>query len=109
MDREQVIAVLRGHEMELRAAEERRSRGSSCLLKILSNVIFIEEFTKGLDLEDLKTRNATERCIERISEAARKLGQVAEDLSPDVPWPMCGRCETSCATNMTELTRLAFG
>jgi len=38
-------------------------------------------------LEDLKTRNAAERCMERISEAARKLGQAAEDLCPDVPWP----------------------
>lgn len=38
-------------------------------------------------LEDLKTRNATERCIERISEAARKLGKLAEELCPTVPWP----------------------
>lgn len=38
-------------------------------------------------LEDLKTRNAAERCMERISEAARKLGQVAEELCPTVPWP----------------------
>jgi uncharacterized protein with HEPN domain len=58
---------------------------------ILENIGLIEEFTSGMDLkaflEDLKTRNATERCMERISEAARKLGQVAEDLCPDVPWP----------------------
>jgi uncharacterized protein with HEPN domain len=59
--------------------------------EILENIGLIEEFTRGMDskafLEDLKTRNATERCMERISEAARKLGQVAEDLCPDVPWP----------------------
>jgi len=58
---------------------------------ILENIILIEEFTSGMDLnaflEDLKTRNATERCIERISEAARKLGELAEDLCPSVPWP----------------------
>jgi uncharacterized protein with HEPN domain len=58
---------------------------------ILENIGLIEEFTKGMELtaflEDLKTRNATERCMERISEAATKLGQVAEDLCPDVPWP----------------------
>ncbi|HEY7391053.1 MAG TPA: HepT-like ribonuclease domain-containing protein [Bryobacteraceae bacterium] len=57
---------------------------------ILENIGLTEEFTRGMDLkaflEDLKTRNATERCMERISEAARKLGQVAEDLCPDVPW-----------------------
>ncbi len=58
---------------------------------ILENVILIEEFTAGMDLaafmEDLKTRNAVERCMERISEAARKLGEAAEDLCPTVPWP----------------------
>lgn len=58
---------------------------------ILENIIFIEEFTRGMDLnayqEDLKTRNATERCKERISEAAKKLGEVAEELCPTVPWP----------------------
>jgi uncharacterized protein with HEPN domain len=37
--------------------------------------------------EDLKTRNATERCMERISEAAKKLGEVAEQLCPTIPWP----------------------
>jgi uncharacterized protein with HEPN domain len=37
-------------------------------------------------LEDFKTRNATERCLERISEAARKLGELGETLSPAFPW-----------------------
>jgi uncharacterized protein with HEPN domain len=58
---------------------------------IIENIILIEEFTSGMDsnafLEDLKTRNATERCMERISEAARKLGELAEALCPTVPWP----------------------
>lgn len=36
--------------------------------------------------EDLKTRNATERCIERASEAAKKPGDVAEQLCPAIPW-----------------------
>ena len=58
---------------------------------ILENIILIEEFTSGMGqnafLEDLKTRNATERCMERISEAARKLGELAEELCPTVPWP----------------------
>jgi uncharacterized protein with HEPN domain len=52
---------------------------------------FIEQFTKGMDLatfvNDLKTRNATERCLERISEAAKKLGELAEEQCPPVPWP----------------------
>src|SRR5947209_8588298 len=58
---------------------------------ILENILLIEEFTRGMGqkafLEDPKTRNATERCMERISEAARKLGEVAEELCPTVPWP----------------------
>ena len=57
---------------------------------ILENIVLVEEFTRGMDrsafVEDLKTRNATERCMERISEAARKLGELAEELCPTVPW-----------------------
>ena len=26
------------------------------------------------------------RCLERISEASKKLGDVAEELCPDIPW-----------------------
>jgi uncharacterized protein with HEPN domain len=58
---------------------------------ILENIVRIEEFTAGMDLtaftEDLKTSNAAERCLERISEAAKKLGGVAEELCPTIPWP----------------------
>lgn len=57
---------------------------------ILENIRLIEEFTEGMDLssflDDFKTRNATERCLERISEAAKKLGSLAEELCPDIPW-----------------------
>lgn len=60
-------------------------------IDILENIALIEEFTRGMDLaaylHDLKTRNATERCLERISEAAKKLGELAEELCPTVPWP----------------------
>lgn len=37
--------------------------------------------------EDLRTRDAAERCLERISEAARKLGALAEELCPTIRWP----------------------
>lgn len=57
---------------------------------ILENIARIEKFTAGMDLttfvEDLKTSDAAERCLERISEAAKKLGGVAEELCPGVPW-----------------------
>jgi len=58
---------------------------------ILENIKRIEEFTAGMDVEafaiDFKTSNATGPCLERISEAARKLGDDAERLCPGVPWP----------------------
>ncbi len=51
---------------------------------ILQNVELIEEFTAGMDLtgftHDAKTTNATEPCLERISEPQRKLGDTAETL-----------------------------
>ena len=31
--------------------------------------------------------DAVERCLSRISEAARKLSNAAETLMPDQPWP----------------------
>lgn len=36
---------------------------------------------------DPKTRDAVERCLERISEAAAKLGDEAGELVPGQPWP----------------------
>lgn len=36
---------------------------------------------------DPKTRDAVERCLERISEAAAKLGDEADELVPGQPWP----------------------
>jgi uncharacterized protein with HEPN domain len=35
---------------------------------------------------DSRTRDAVERCLERISEAASKLGAEAERLAPGPPW-----------------------
>lgn len=58
---------------------------------ILEDITAIEQYTHGLDLErfltDRKTRDAVERCLERISEAAAKLGPSASILAPDQPWP----------------------
>jgi uncharacterized protein with HEPN domain len=57
---------------------------------ILENILRIEEFTRGMSgtefTEDPKTNNAVERCIERISEAARKLGVDAEEMCPAIAW-----------------------
>ena len=58
---------------------------------ILHNIYRIEEFTAGMGLPDFskdrKTCDAVERCLERISEAAKKLGPAAETLCPAIPWP----------------------
>lgn len=35
---------------------------------------------------DEKTRDAVERCLERISEAAKKLDASIERLQPQIPW-----------------------
>ena len=37
-------------------------------------------------VKDRKTVDAVERCLERISEAAKKLGATVETLCPDIPW-----------------------
>ena len=39
----------------------------------------------GAELDD-KTRDAVERCLERISEAAKKLGPMIEERQPQVSW-----------------------
>ena len=57
---------------------------------IIYNVGAIRRYTKGLSKktfvkEDLVV-DAVERCLSRISEAAKKLGRQAEALAPDQPW-----------------------
>ena len=59
---------------------------------ILLNIGRIEEHTVGIRdetaLEESQlVYDAVERCLERISEASKKLGPVAEALCPDIPWP----------------------
>ena len=59
------------------------------LQDIIDNAQAIFRYTEGMDLsafeEDGKT-SAVERCLERISEAAAKLGDMALHLMPDQPW-----------------------
>ncbi|MBN9559564.1 MAG: DUF86 domain-containing protein [Alphaproteobacteria bacterium] len=62
-----------------------------CLADILENVERIEAYVAGLDRNaferDGRTRDAVERCLERICEAAFRLGDAAPKLVPDQPWP----------------------
>ena len=57
---------------------------------IIENIEAVQRYTEGMDLaafaKDDKTRDAVERCLERISEAAAKLGDMATLLMPAQPW-----------------------
>jgi uncharacterized protein with HEPN domain len=50
-------------------------------------------------LEDHKTYDAVERCLERISEAARKIGVLAEELCPGIAWAEIRALGISCGMN----------
>ncbi len=57
---------------------------------ILESIQRIEEFTAGMNLrsftEDARTVAAVERNLQKISEAAVRLGDDAEKLCPGPPW-----------------------
>jgi uncharacterized protein with HEPN domain len=57
---------------------------------IIRNIDAIASYTAGMDqnafLSDGRTCDATERCPSRISEAASKIGLLAEELAPNQPW-----------------------
>ena len=57
----------------------------------LDNIAAIQRYAAGMSFSefelDRKTRDAVERCLERISEAAAKLGDLAPTLMPEQPWP----------------------
>jgi uncharacterized protein with HEPN domain len=61
-----------------------------CLSDIIDNIDSVESYTTGMSIEafasDRRTRDAVERCIERICEAAFRLGDAAAELMPNQPW-----------------------
>lgn len=63
---------------------------ADCLRDILANIDRIEPYVGGLGQRDLETnghtRDAVERCLERICEAAIHTGTTAAELVPDQPW-----------------------
>lgn len=66
------------------------SRPVERLDDILENIGRIETYVTGYDAErfakDYMRQDAVERCLLRISEAAKKLGEQAETLAPGQPW-----------------------
>jgi uncharacterized protein with HEPN domain len=57
---------------------------------IIDNAEAIDGYLRGIDraafARDRMRKDAVERCLERISEAARRIGPLAADLFPDVDW-----------------------
>ena len=57
---------------------------------IIENAEHVEEYVAGLDFagfeRDRRTRDAVERCIERVCEAAHRLADDADLLMPGHPW-----------------------
>ena len=57
---------------------------------ILESIAHVEGFTAGMDYAshqaDRKTKSATERCLQIISEAAIRLGNRAQMLTPTTDW-----------------------
>ena len=72
------------------------------LRDILDNIERIEHYRLGLDRKMLEAngqaRDAIERCLERICEAAFRLGDRAGALLPEQPWPDSA---IGCATPTT--------
>jgi uncharacterized protein with HEPN domain len=60
------------------------------LVQMLDNIERIRLWTNGHTLEtyraNLMLRDAVERCLERISEASRRLPQEARASQPHIPW-----------------------
>jgi len=61
------------------------------LSQVIENIDYIEGYVEGFDeaafLKDRKTRDAVERCLQRITEAlGRVKKQKAEKLIPGLPW-----------------------
>lgn len=61
------------------------------LRDILDNIARIESYTGDMDAAafraDARTSDAVERCLQRISEAAVRLGEDGPRLMPAMPWP----------------------
>jgi uncharacterized protein with HEPN domain len=60
------------------------------LADIIENAERIEQYLAGVDRAAFASngvlRDAVERCVERVCEAAHRLGDRAAELMPDQPW-----------------------
>lgn len=63
---------------------------ADCLADIIENAGRIANYLDGVDRDAFSRsdlmRDAVERCIERVCEAAHRLGESGAQLMPDQPW-----------------------
>jgi len=63
---------------------------ADCVADIIENAEWVEGYIAGMARrtfeQDGRTRDAVERCLERVCEAAHRLGERAEELMPGQPW-----------------------
>lgn len=63
---------------------------ADCLVDIIENAERIEKYLAGVDRDAFAgnglMRDAVERCMERVCEAAHRLGDRATELMPSQPW-----------------------
>ena len=68
----------------------KRYRNADSLQDIIDNIARIERHVEGIDQDGLRNdelrHDAVERCLERICEAAFRLGDGANELLPAQPW-----------------------
>jgi uncharacterized protein with HEPN domain len=61
-----------------------------CLEHVVENAGWIASYINGMSREQFAdnrlVRDAVERCVERICEAAHRLGDRAQALMPNQPW-----------------------
>jgi len=66
------------------------SRPATRFLDIVENIRLVQGYIHGMDRAafeaDSRTRDVVERCLERVSEAATKLGRQADELAPGPAW-----------------------
>jgi uncharacterized protein with HEPN domain len=67
-----------------------RHHPADSLADIIENAERIEQYLAGVDRTAFAAngllRDAVERCMERVCEAAHRLGERATELMPDQPW-----------------------
>jgi len=67
-----------------------RHNPADSLHHIIENAERVARYLAGMDRQTFEqneaARDAVERCIERVCEAAHRLGDRAEELMPDQPW-----------------------